>query len=140
MSTSAGRTDFRENGTLGNGFAKGRLTSFPVTAGIMMHEDWNAQNPGLWRETHPWGANYEATGADLDQALADLEAFGLTGEASRGEQVQPQQDRYVVHYRDVTVNLYGVRIRLDSRNILKSNKNSPRTLSSLYHLPSPQNT
>jgi hypothetical protein len=117
MSTTAGRTFFREQGELGPGFARGRLKSFPITAGSMMHEDWNAENRGLWRERHPWSESYPGTESGLEQALADMETFRLTGEAPPGQHVTPGQDHYVIHYRDITINLYdmGNQRELDTR-------------------------
>jgi len=109
MSTTGGRTAYREHGELGPGFADGGpLRSFPVTAGPMMHEDWNAARPGLWHERHPWGAEYFATQEGLDQALADLENFAQTGQAAPGRQVPPGQDRYAINYRDITLRLFDI--------------------------------
>lgn len=117
MSTTDGRTSYRETGELGPGFATGRLTSYPVGAGSMMHEDWDADNPGLWRERHPWSESYPGTPEGLQQALADLETFARTGEAPAGTGARPDQDRYVIHYRDITLDLgdMGTQRELDTR-------------------------
>lgn len=109
MSTTSGRTLYREQGRLESidAFARGRLTSFPVTPGPMSHEDWDWATPGLWRETHPWGERYEATAAGLDQATADLENFASTGDAPRPAPTEPGP-AYQIHYRHITLRLYDM--------------------------------
>ena len=105
MSTSAGRTSYRENGMLGPGFATRGLEMYPVTEKHMQHEDWNALRRGLWRESHPWKENYPGTSEGFSQALTDLKKFASTGNAPRGEHVEPGSDRYSIDYRDITLNL-----------------------------------
>jgi len=109
MSTSGGRTSYRENGLLGPGFETGPLKISPVTPAPVIHEDWDARNPGLWRERHPWGESYDATPEGLARAVADLEEFESTGDAPRNETAPPPgQDIYEIHYRDITINLYNI--------------------------------
>jgi len=93
----------------------------------ILHEDWNAQNKGLWRERHPWSESYEGTQAGYHQATADLAQFAATGEAPRTKppragreqeqrdlavqrQRRKQQpaDRYQIRYSDVTINLFNI--------------------------------
>jgi len=84
MSTTGGRTNFRERGVLGPGFGGGAPEDrYSVLSRPVLHEDWNAQNKGLWRERHPWGERYEGTPAGHEQAKADLDRFAATGEAPR---------------------------------------------------------
>jgi hypothetical protein len=84
MSTTGGRTNFRERGLLGPGFEGGPPEDrYSVLSRPILHEDWNARNKGLWRERHPWGECYEATLAGYVQAKADLAHFAATGEAPR---------------------------------------------------------
>ncbi|MCK4342639.1 MAG: hypothetical protein KAY37_13055 [Phycisphaerae bacterium] len=109
MSTSGGRTGYREHGLLGNGFADGGPPScYPVTPRPVIHEDWNANNKMLWREKHPWGESYPGNSDGLAQALADLDQFALTGEAPHGSGSPPGGDRYQIHYSDVTLNLFNI--------------------------------
>ncbi|MBI5481395.1 MAG: carboxypeptidase regulatory-like domain-containing protein [Deltaproteobacteria bacterium] len=133
MSTTGGRTGFREHGDLGSGFEVGRLAMPPVTPKPVIHEDWDAENPGIWRERHPWGEGYEATAAGLAQAKADLSQFEATGDAPGGQQPAPGSDVYQIHYRDITVNLFniGAQRTLDAR--------FPMTAPSAEHEPQPEN-
>ncbi|MBP7864433.1 MAG: carboxypeptidase regulatory-like domain-containing protein [Acidobacteria bacterium] len=118
MSTTAGRTSFRERGELGAGFggtapeSRFSVGSFPV-----LHEDWDATVPGLWRETHPWGAVYEGSATGLAGARVDLATLAATGTAPAAPQGPPGSACYQVHYSDVTLNLntWGTRRRLDVR-------------------------
>lgn len=128
MSTTGGRTNFRERGLLGPGFEGGAPEDrFSVLSRPILHEDWNAQNKGLWRERHPWAEWYEDTEAGYRQATAHLAQFATTGEAPRArplrvnreqeqrnlsiQRQEPQQrpaDRYQIHYSDVTINLFNI--------------------------------
>jgi len=109
MSTTAGRTGYREHGRLGSGFGTDSFPAYyPVAGRPLLHEDWNAVNRGLWRETHPWSESYPATPAGLEQALADLEEFARTGNAPPGAPPPPGSDCYRIHYADVTLNLYNL--------------------------------
>ena len=90
MSTTGGRTSFREDGRLGPGFGRGAPADrFSVLSRPILHEDWDAQNPGLWRERHPWRESYQTTPSGYAQAKADLERFATTGEAPRATSQQP---------------------------------------------------
>jgi transglutaminase-like putative cysteine protease len=128
--TTAGRTGFRERGSIGRGYeGLPPETRFAVLGRPVLHEDWNARNPGLWRERHPWGERYEGTSEGREQALADLARFAETGGAPRGmrpprrgrpgpgdrgreaedralQRRPPRRDgAYVIHYSDVTISL-----------------------------------
>lgn len=84
MSTTGGRSNFRERGVLGPGFGGGAPEDrYSVLSRPVLHEDWKAQNKGLWRERHPWGERYEGTPTGYQQAKADLTEFAATGEAPR---------------------------------------------------------
>lgn len=109
MSTTAGRTWYREHGELGVGFGTSPFPSFyPVLSRPLLHEDWYTENKCMWRERHPWGESYEGTPSGFEQAVADLEYFGLTGEAPHGSPPPPGEDFYHIHYRDVTINLFNI--------------------------------
>ncbi|HID78793.1 MAG TPA: transglutaminase domain-containing protein, partial [Planctomycetaceae bacterium] len=85
LSTTGGRNTFRQRGQLGAGFG-GRPPEvrYSVSSRPVLHEDWNAENQGLWRERHPWSERYEATQRGYEQAQADLRRFAATGQAPRG--------------------------------------------------------
>lgn len=120
MSTTGGRTGYRERGTLapGRGFEGGRPHArFSVLSRPILHEDWNARNKGLWRERHPWTERYEGTKAGHDRAESDLTSFGATGEAPRMRppgRARPRRgtrapgDSHLIHYSDVTINLWNM--------------------------------
>ncbi len=131
MSTTGGRTSFRERGLLnpGRSFEGGPPHArFSVLSRPLLHEDWNAQNKGLWRERHPWGERYEGTQTGYRQAKADLKQFSSTGQAprvrppgreqraaeqhelavQRQSRRQPPSDSYHIHYSDVTINLLNM--------------------------------
>jgi hypothetical protein len=139
--TTGGRTSFRERGHLGDGFeGYPPERRFSVLSRPILHEDWNAQHKGLWRELHPWGERYDGTPAGYEQAKADLAALAVTGTAPRGlpppQRQRPprpaaEQDRedlalqrerrgpppgaaYLVDYSDVTINL----LNMDSQRTL----------------------
>ena len=42
-----------------------------VTSELFLHEDWNLENPGLWREAHPWGEIYGGASAGFRKATAE---------------------------------------------------------------------
>jgi len=93
MSTTGGRSAFRERGELGPGrsFEGGPPHArYSVLSRPVLHEDWNAKNKGLWRERHPWGERYEGTPSGYEQAMADLKKFAATGEAPRAKRPHPQ--------------------------------------------------
>ena len=118
LSTNGGSNEYRKHGIMGVGFGNSAFPSFvPVISEPFLAEDWNAINPGLWHETHPWGENYPGTSAGLSQAHADLDTFETTGEAANGTGATPGSTRYGINYSDITVNLLnlgGQRI-LDTR-------------------------
>ena len=110
MSTNGGSNTYRQHGVLGEGFGGATEPVFtPVTSEAFLHEDWNLENPGLWRETHPWGEIYIGTNTGLARAIADLERFAETGEAARGNgRKLADAGVYEIHYSAITINLYTV--------------------------------
>jgi hypothetical protein len=132
--TTGGRTSFRERGELGPGFeGYPPERRFSVLSRPILHEDWNAQHKGLWREVHPWGERYDGTPAGYEQAKADLASFAATGTAphrppalrrQRAPRHREEQDRedlalqrqrrpppgagYLIDYSDVTINLLNM--------------------------------
>jgi transglutaminase-like putative cysteine protease len=111
LSTTAGRTAYREHGVLGDGFASGRIRYQPVLSRPVMHEDWGLESPTAWRETHPWSVTYTGTDESLAQAVADLASFEATGEAPRreAEPGPPVDPWYEIEYSDITISLLGTR-------------------------------
>ncbi len=108
-STTSGRTSYRENGVLGQGFeGSGPERRFSVLSRPILHEDWNCWNKGLWREKHPWPEMYAATPAGYEQALADLVYFAETGEAVPGSPPPPGSDCFQIDYADITINLFNM--------------------------------
>jgi len=109
MSTTAGRTSYRESGILGPGFeGTPPVDRFSVLSRPVIHEDWDANNKGLWREIHPWRERYPATQEGYNQALTDLGHFFATGEALPGNPPPPGSDCYQIHYSDITINLFNI--------------------------------
>ena len=133
--TTAGRTSYREHGQLGPGFdGAPPERRFSVLSRPILHEDWNAQHQGLWRETHPWGERYDGTPAGYERAKADLATFSKTGQAPHGPPGPPRPgpppqaaerdrenvalqrqrrppspgDSYLIDYSDVTISLLTV--------------------------------
>ncbi|MCG2767487.1 MAG: hypothetical protein L6435_03800, partial [Anaerolineae bacterium] len=113
-STTQGRVAYRTTGKLGVGFeglpAEWR---FSVLSRPVLHEDWDAQKAGVWRETHPWGERYEGTPAGRERGEADLNHFAATGEAPHGmipSGILPEEGRdfYHIDYSDVTINLFNI--------------------------------
>lgn len=118
LSTTAGRTSFRERGELGAGFGGSAPESrFSVTGFPVIHEDWDSPLPGLWRETHPWGVTCEDSPSGLAAARSALAALTATGTAPNPQQPPPGSAYYQVHYSDVTLNLFTLakQRRLDVR-------------------------
>jgi len=110
MSTTAGRTGYRERGTLAMGFGTGPWPDFfSVSIKPLIHEDWNSKNRLMWRERHPWREVYEGTPSGLEQAVKDLEHFKLTGEAPHRIPPPPNlPSQYLIHYSDLTINLFNI--------------------------------
>ncbi len=108
LSTNGGSNVYREHGFLGSGFGFMPTPSFfSVTSEPLLHEDWNMADKGLWNERHPWGVTYTSDSAGLAEALADMNDFTETGIAGPGMSVSPAEDRYQIHYSDITINLYN---------------------------------
>ncbi len=111
FSTTQGRGAFRLRGQLGPGFGDLPWPAFySVLPRPVLHEDWSRENPGLWRERHPWQESYPGTQTGYAQALAALEEFAAFGEAPRGSSPARLRGspRYFIHYSDVTINLWNL--------------------------------
>lgn len=109
LSTSGGSNSYREHGIIESGFGGGDIPAFlPVTSEPFLQEDFGTQNKCLWREKHPWTANYSGTEQGLNQALNDMNIFEQTGNAPSGQGGTPGSDRYIIRYSDTTVNLYNI--------------------------------
>ena len=108
-STTEGRVAYRNTGKLGAGFeGLPPEPSFSVLSRPVLHEDWDAQNTGVWRETHPSLERHEATPAGRARALADLNHLAANGEARRGIALEEGRDFYLITYSDVTINLFNM--------------------------------
>jgi len=108
-SSTAGRMAYRDTGKLGVCFeGMSPEPSFSVLSRPILHEDWDAQNSGVWRETHPSLERYEATPAGRARALADLNHLAATGEARHGIVLEEGRDFYLITYSDVTINLFNM--------------------------------
>jgi len=110
MSTTAGRTGYRERGSLEMGFGTGPWPNFfPVTNRPLLHENWNMENKCMWCERHPYEEFYEGTSSGLEQAIMDLEQFKLTGESPHRIPPSPNISYYyLIHYSDITLNLFNI--------------------------------
>ena len=137
MSTNGGRAAYRDRGETRSGFGRLAPSSvhiYPLDAGPIVHSDWRTDNKCLWREVHPWRAEYRTGEAAGHQALADMAEFSKTGEDPRRtrrtrrprpgrrspdqggreprELLQmppsPREDRTVVAYSDFTLNLSNI--------------------------------
>uniref|UniRef100_UPI004057A261 carboxypeptidase regulatory-like domain-containing protein n=1 Tax=Candidatus Electronema sp. TaxID=2698783 RepID=UPI004057A261 len=112
ISPTAGRVGYREKGLLNDGFEIVVPTHFSVLSRPMLRADWNAQNAGLWRETHPWEEDYEGSEAGRRQAAADLAAFASSGEAPLPKEIAdsgtPPEKICKIYYSDVRINLYNM--------------------------------
>jgi len=122
-SATQGRVAYRGTGKLDVGFeglpAEWR---FSVLSGPVLHEDWDEQDTGVWRETDRWAERYEGTPAGRDRAVAELNHFAATGEARHGmlpQGILPEEGRDFHHidYSGVTINLFniGTQLTLDVR-------------------------
>ncbi len=116
MSTTAGRTGYRERGSLEGGFGIGFGTDchpwpdfFPVADRPLLHEDWQMKNKCMWRERHPYVELYEETSSGFEQAIGDLEHFKLTGNSIHRTPLSPNINfNYLMYYADITINLFNI--------------------------------
>jgi len=118
MSTTGGRTSYRKNGLLGPGFNALWPNFYSVLSRPLLHEDWNWENPGMWKEIHPYEEMYEDSPSGLAAALAALAEFETSGESPFADPLVPPFDSYyLIHYSDITLNLYnmGTQRSLDVR-------------------------
>ncbi|MCK4570322.1 carboxypeptidase regulatory-like domain-containing protein, partial [Candidatus Bipolaricaulota bacterium] len=110
FSTNSGSNTYRETGVLGTGFGGSALPAFfSATSEPFLHEDWNWNNPGLWREHHPWGEVYQATSSGLAQAIRDLEAYADSGVAAEGTgRRSPGEGVYEIGYSQIELGLWNL--------------------------------
>ena len=109
MSTTAGRSGFRENGNIDQGIGGPEPHYFSVLSRPLLHEDWDWERPGLWREVHPYQEMYADTGDGLALALAHLGEFAVTGESAAAPPIEPPvEGYYLIHYSDITLNLFNI--------------------------------
>lgn len=110
FSTNGGSNTYRETGYLGAGFGDSILpTFFSAASEPFLHEDWDWQNAGLWREHHPWGEVYPATSEGLSQAIRDLQSYSDTGEAKRGPgRRRPGEGAYEIGYSQIELGLWNL--------------------------------
>ncbi len=116
MGTSGGRNAFRERGSLSAGFrpsAPSSVQLIPIDAGPVVHSDWYTDNKCLWREVHPWRANYEDTDQGVAQAVADLATFAATGDApprrtERGAPAHRPATALEIAYADFTLDFSNI--------------------------------
>ncbi|MBI5481321.1 MAG: hypothetical protein HY906_20855, partial [Deltaproteobacteria bacterium] len=110
LSTTAGRGAYRTHGELGPGFGSRNWPPFySVRPRPLLHEDWNFEQPGMWRELHPFEEAYDDTPEGLTRAVADLASFAATGEAPQGTPpASPPPSHIMIHHADLTLSLLSV--------------------------------
>ena len=110
FSTNGGSNTYRETGRMGVGFGGATLpVFFSAASEPVLHEDWDWQAPGLWREHHPWGEVYPGTSEGLAQASTDLRAYADTGVAAQGQgRGQPGVDTYKIEYAQIELGLWNL--------------------------------
>ena len=110
FSTNGGSNTYRETGYLGAGFGGSALPAFfSATSEPFLHEDWDWQQPGLWREHHPWGEVYPATASGLAQAIRDLETYADSGVAADGTgRRSPGEGVYEIGYSQIELGLWNL--------------------------------
>lgn len=110
FSTNGGSNTYRTTGYLGAGYGDSVLPAFfSATSEPFLHEDWDWQQPGLWRENHPWGEVYPATASGLSQAIRDLEAYASTGEAAKGPgRRSPGEGAIEIGYSQIELGLWNL--------------------------------
>ncbi len=110
FSTNCGSNTYRETGVLGGGFGGSALpTFFSAASEPFLHEDWNWNHPGLWRERHPWREVYSATSDGFSQALDDLQRYADTGEAPKGTgHRRPGEGTYEIGHSQIELGLWNL--------------------------------
>ncbi len=110
FSTNGGSNTYRETGRMGAGFGGSALpTFFSSTSEPFLQEDWDWDQPGLWREQHPWGEVYPATANGLSQAVDDLEHYANTGEAVKGSgRRSPGEGAIEINYSQIELGLWNL--------------------------------
>jgi len=110
MSTNGGSNTYRQTGYLGAGFGDfAQPTFYSVTSEPFMHEDWDWEEPGLWRELHPWGEVYSGDAAGFEQARADLARYAETGKAPEGTaRRRPGTGAYEINYSQITLSRWSL--------------------------------
>lgn len=110
FSTNGGSNTYRQTGYLGAGYGDSILPAFfSATSEPLLHEDWDWQQPGLWREHHPWGEVYPATADGLSQAVDDLEHYANTGEAVKGSgRRSPGEGAIEIGYSQIELGLWNL--------------------------------
>jgi len=110
FSTNSGSNTYRETGYLGAGFGGSTLpTFFPASSEPFLHEDWDWQQPGLWREHHPWGEIYPSDRDGLRLARRDLAAYSDTGIAPEGPgRRHPNEGAIEINYSQIELNLWNL--------------------------------
>ena len=110
FSTNGGSNTYRETGYLGAGFGGSILpVFFSATSEPFLHEDWDWQQPGLWRERHPWGEVYPGTTAGLSQAIGDLGTYAVSGIAAKGlGRRAPGEAIYEIGYSQIELGLWNL--------------------------------
>jgi transglutaminase-like putative cysteine protease len=110
FSTNGGSNTYRETGYLGAGYGDSLLPAFFSAASEpFLHEDWDWQQPGLWREHHPWGEVYPATASGLSQAIRDLEIYASSGEAAKGSgRRTPGEGAIEIGYSQIELGLWNL--------------------------------
>jgi len=111
FSTNGGSNTYRQTGRLGAGFGDwSQPTFYSVTSEPLLHEDWDWEEPGLWRELHPWGEVYAGSAAGLDQARADLATYAETGVAPAGtSKRRPGTGAFEINYSQITLSRWSLR-------------------------------
>ncbi len=119
FSTNGGSNAYRETGDLGTGFGGSTLpTFFSASSEPFLQEDWDWEQPGLWRERHPWGEVYPAGEEGLLLARRDLAAYAESGVAAAGPgRRQPGEGAVEINYSQIELNLWnlGEQRRMDVR-------------------------
>lgn len=110
FSTNGGSNTYRETGRMGAGFGGSTLpTFFSADSEPFLHEDWDWEQPGLWREHHPWGEVYPAGDEGLAMARRDLAEYSELGRAPEGSgRRRPGEGAVEIDYAQIELNLWNL--------------------------------
>jgi len=110
MSTNGGSNTFRETGRLGEGFGGSSMPSYvSAISEPFLQEDWAWDQPGLWREKHPWGETYAAGPTGLEMATRDLAIYAETGQAPEGSARRgPNRESVQIEYSQIELGLWNL--------------------------------